>query len=221
MTTTDYPWRILLVDDHPLVRDGLRVAVRRLLPSVRLEEASASDEALAKLESHRPHLVLLDVNLPDGNGLELARRIRERSSETKFLMVAGECDPWTVREALAIGAAGFVAKTRSASCLADGIEAVLEGGHYLCDDSRAALARSGLKEPTAPPEPPGPAVLSSREREILRYLVHGETTKGIALQLDISPKTVETHRVHIMRKLGIDSLAGLTRYAIRHRLVSA
>lgn len=209
--------RVLLVDDHPLVRDGLRAALRRILPDGRFEEAGSAAEALERVAAVRPHLVLLDVNLPDGNGLHLAREIRAAEPRARLLMVAGEVDPWTIRESLEAGASGYMAKTNSGACLAEAVREVLGGGEFLCADSRAALDKVAGVAPAAE-DLPGIAVLSQREREVLRHLAHGENTKEIAAILGISPKTVETHRQHITRKLGTSSIAVLTRYALRHGL---
>ena len=210
---------VLLVDDHPLVREGLRAALRWALPAARIEEAGAAGEALAKIATHHPQLILLDVNLPGMSGLELARQIRAADRQVKLLMVAAEADPWTVQEALAAGASGFMAKTRSAECLMQAVQAVLSGQEFLCADSQAALQQAD-QHGRFSHEPPGPAVLSTREREVLRYLAHGENTKTIASLLEISPKTVETHRQHIMAKLGINNVVALTHYAIRHGLIT-
>jgi two-component system NarL family response regulator len=219
MNLANQTWRVLLVDDHPLIRDGLRAVVRHLLPLASIEATGSGSEAVKKAASFQPHLLLLDVNLPDLNGLEVARRIRATDPQIKILMVAGEADPWTIREALAAGAYGFVAKTRSVEWLAGAIEMVLNGQEFLCEDSQAALQR-GDQNGTAAVELPGPAILSRREREILRCLAHGENTKSIASLLGISPKTVETHRQHIMRKLATNNVAALTRYAIQHGMTA-
>lgn len=214
------PWRVLLVDDHPLVRDGLRAALRRALPQARIEEAHSGAEALARMRTHALDLILVDVNLPGMNGLDLVRRIRAADLRVRLLMVAAETDPWIVQEALAVGACGFVAKTRSGICLSQAVQTVLLGHQFLCEDSQAALQRAE-RQAGLSTEVPGPAVLSWREREVLRYLAHGESTKSIAVLLQISPKTVETHRQHIMCKLRTNSVAALTRYAVRHGLTPA
>lgn len=121
---------------------------------------------------------------------------------------------------LALGASGFLSKTRTAEVLGEAVLAVLNGERFLCEDSRSIEPQGG-SDLTPADLAPGPAVLSDRERQdILRYLAHGENTKGIAGALAISPKTVETHRIHLMRKLGIDNVVALTRYAIRHGLTS-
>lgn len=216
MKAPDKALRILVVDDHPLVRDGLRAAIHAALPTALVVEAGDAPEALAAISASHPDLVLLDVNLPGQNGLDLARRIRTADKRVKLLMVSGEADPWTVSEALKAGASGFVTKTRSAGFLGQAMQAVLRGQIFLGPDAQAALHQAEPRRGT--PEPPGPAVLSQREREVLKYIAHGDNTKAIASLLQISPKTVESHRQHIMRKLGVPSVAELTRYAVRHGL---
>jgi len=211
---------VLMVDDHPLVREGLRTAILAAFPAALIEEAGSAPEALASISIRRPDLVLLDVNLPGENGIDLARRIRAADQRVKILMVAGEADPWTVNEALQAGASGFVTKTHSADFLEHAMKAILQGQSVLCPESQAALQRAEQRAGTAL-EPPAPSVLSEREWEVLKCLAHGENTKTIAFSLQISPKTVETHRQHIMRKLGLDNVAALTRYAIRHGLTRA
>jgi len=212
--------RILLVDDHPLMRAGLRSEIHVTLPAALVSEAEDASTALASISACRPELILLDVNLPGENGIDLARKIRAMDKRAKILMVAGEADAWTVNEALEAGASGFMSKTRSAEFLAQAISAVLKGEIFLCPDAQAALQSVETCGGTTN-EPPGPAILSAREREVLKYLAHGENTKTIASLLKVSPKTIETHRQHIMKKLALPSVAGLTRYAIRHGLISA
>jgi len=213
-------WRILLVDDHPVLRDGLRALLRRILPSSHFESASSCAEAVQQLAAFRPHLALVDVHLPDANGLEFIRRVRAADARIRLVMVAGDTDPWTVREAMTTGAAGFIGKVRAVECLDDALQEILGGGEYLCPDSRSALIRSE-RAATADERMPGPAALSGRELEVLRHLARGENTKSTAALLGISPKTVETHRMNILTKLHASGLAALVRYAIRHGLVEA
>lgn len=211
------PLKLLLVDDHPLVRMGIRTVLKRHFAHAQIGEAGSAPEALAHLETHQPHLALVDVNLPGVNGLDLARRIQALARPCKLLMVAADTDAWTVREALDAGASGFVAKTNSGAVLPQAVRAVLGGAVFLCPESQQALQEAEQRG-GHDPEPPGPAILSTREREVLRYLAHGQNTKMIAHLLQISPKTVETHRQHITRKLRTNSVAALARYAIRHGL---
>lgn len=217
MKPASEPLRLLIVDDHPLVRVGIRHAMGRRFPDLQVSEAATAQEARDHWARQRPDLLVLDVNLPGTSGLDLCQEIIRSDKRARILMVSAEVDPWTVRMAMEAGAAGFLAKTDCVESLPAAVESILAGRTYLCAVSAEASSRSAdLPDPEL--ASPGPAVLSDREREVLRYLAHGENTKNAAALLRISPKTVETHRSHIMRKLRIDSVVGLTRYAIRHGL---
>ena len=211
--------RVLLVDDHPLVRDGMRVALQHHFPGIQIAEAGNAQAALAELELCPVLLAILDVNLPGTNGLDLARQIRGIDRAIKIWMVAAATDPWTVSEAVELGASGFVSKASSSAILPEAIRAVLDGGMFFCAEAQAALRRAESRHGREL-EPPGPTVLSEREREVLGYITSGENTKAIADLLQISPKTVETHRQHITRKLGTSNVAALVRYAVRHGLTT-
>lgn len=217
MSSAAAPLTVLLVDDHPLVRMGIRAALQRHFPEAEVFEAGDGAEALALVDAHPATLALVDVHLPGTSGVELVRQLRAAERTARVLMVAGEADPWTVNEALAAGATGFLNKSSSSDLLPQALRTVLEGGVFLCPASQQALQRVEHSALT-PVASPGPSVLSPREREVLRYLAQGETTKSVAGLLGISPKTVETHRSHIMRKLRTNSIAVLVRYAIRHGL---
>jgi len=213
------PCQVLIVDDHPLVRAGLRTVVCQVLPQAVIREAGSGAEAMALIRAEPPQLALLDVILPGESGLHLASQIRAMHPSTILLMVAGEADPGAVQNALAMGASGFVAKTQLVSCLAQALAVVMRGDTFLCTDSQSALSEA-MDQLGSDRTPPGPEVLSPREREVLCHYARGLSTKGIAALLQLSPKTVETHHQHIARKLGIDNLASLTHYAIRHGLVA-
>jgi DNA-binding NarL/FixJ family response regulator len=211
--------RVLLVDDHPLFRQGLRSEIQMTMPSAIVFEAGSAAEAMAKISEKRPGLVLLDINLPGENGIDLARRVQALDKRIKLLTITGEADPWTVNAVLEAGVSGFITKTRAAGFLGSAIKSIMRGEIVLCADAQRALEQA---EQTGSNEhqSPGPSVLSERERQVLKFIAHGENTKTIGSLLQISPKTVETHRQHIMTKLGLRSIAGLTRYAMRHGLIS-
>lgn len=210
--------RVLLVDDHPLVRVGLRTVLQRRFPGITIDEAGTAAEALTLAADAPPGLVLIDVNLPRINGLQLLRRIRARDKQIKTIVVAAEADPWVVNEALKAGADGFVSKSHSHEALEKAILVVVGNGSFLCPEAQAALEqREHLGHQLAVP---GPGILSQRERQVLRLIARGENTKTIAALLRLSPKTVETHRQHITRKLGTSNAAALVRYAIRHGLTA-
>jgi DNA-binding NarL/FixJ family response regulator len=211
---------ILLVDDHPLVRDALGITVRRTVPQGRIVQAGNGTEALALLETVHPGLIIVDLNMPGMNGLELVRHIRARRSVAAILVFAAEVDPWTVREAVAAGASGYLVKASTTESLQTAIAQVLKGEKYFCPESAAAL-REPVSSAGASGRAPGLVVLSRREQEVLKHLALGQTTKAIALQLKVSPKTIESHRIHILRKLRLGNAAALARYAIQHGLVPA
>ena len=210
----------LVVDDHSLVRHSLQTGILAAFPKATVAQAANAIEAMDALNKARPDLVLLDVNLPGINGIELAKKILLFEPDIKILIVAGESDPWTVDQALKAGVSGFVTKVCTVTALSQYIQDILKGKLVLTQDVRDALSNDSNPDSEFR-NIPAPAILSDREKQILKYLAHGENTKTIAHLLDISPKTVETHRGHIIEKLGINSIALLTRYAIRHGLMLA
>ncbi len=212
------PLRVLLVDDHPLMRLGVRGALQPQFPEAQIEEVSCAAEALAVVFLRRPDLALVAVNLPGMNGLDLARQIRAGHPGIRLLVLAGEVDSWMVDEALKAGISGFITKADSGKTLPEAIRAVMAGRLFLSRDAHAALRRLESGGPDSPVPTRSPVVLSSREREVLLHLARGENTKSIAASLRISPKTVETHRRHLCAKLGTNNVATLTRYAIRQGL---
>jgi DNA-binding NarL/FixJ family response regulator len=209
--------RILLVNDHPVMREGLHAEILRLFADALIIEPETSAEALKLAASLRPDLSIVDPNLRDLNGLKLAYRLLAHDHRTRILFLSAIADPWIVREALSLGVSVYLADTGTVQELHKAIRAVMAGSTYLRDDAAAALRRAGQAE-SAENVAPGLAVLSPREQETLKHIAKGGTTKAIALEMRISPKTVETHRSHIMRKLHLDNVASLTCYAIRHGL---
>lgn len=209
----------LVIDDHPLMRQALNATIRTAFRAARIEEAASAGEAARKCRNPVPDLVLLDVNLQEENGLDLARSLLAEHPGLKVLFVAAEADPRVVREALDLSALGFVDKACSAEFLLDGLKEALEGRVFLCPQARHCLQAS--PEGRTTPAETMPVRLSEREQEVLKYLAQGENTKSTAYLLKISPKTVETHRLHIMGKLGVGNVAALTRYAIRQGIINA
>jgi DNA-binding NarL/FixJ family response regulator len=193
------PIRLLLAEDHVLVRQGLRVLLEQA-EMVVVGEASDGLEALQLAHTHQPEVVILDIAMPHLNGLETARRLREAVPQTKLIVLTMHTEESYVLEALQAGAVGYVLKTQAAGDIVQAIHTALQGAIYL----------SGA------PLPPDP--LTSREREIVQRIAEGQTTKEIAACLGLSVKTVESHRINLMRKLDIHETATLVRYAIRRGL---
>lgn len=209
--------RIILVDDHALVRDG----VSRLLEAQRdlivVGSFGDGEEALQFVRREAPDLAILDVAMPNGSGIELARRLREAAPDTQLIVLSMHSDAAYVQQALAAGVTGYVAKDSPGAVLVAAVRQVCDGQRFL--DTVAGKALSlGTGETAAPAERLG--LLSEREREVLRYTVEGRTIAETAQALGLSPKSVETYRSRMMNKLGIDDLPSLVKFAIRHGITS-
>jgi two-component system nitrate/nitrite response regulator NarL len=202
------PWRVLLVDDHSVVRAG----IKHLLdadPSVQVVgEAATAAEAVTQAAALAPQLVILDISMPGATGLAVVGRLREVSGGAHVVVLSMHSDAEYVREAERVGAAGYVLKDDAAVELVEAIATVRRGERF----RSAKLGRRGAQR--APSDDP----LTPREREVLRGIASGLTNKEVAAELGISHRTVETHRENVMRKLGITTVPGLTRYAIDHGL---
>ncbi|MBI5385307.1 MAG: response regulator transcription factor [Verrucomicrobia bacterium] len=212
--------RLLLVDDHRLFRDGLRLMLSQRAGFTVVGEAADGQAALECVEHGAPDLVLMDLHLPDGSGLEVSRQLLARHPALRILVLSANPDPAFVSEALQLGVAGYVLKTSAAEELFDAIEAVMRGKTYLCPDIATVVVGDYRKMLAARTGSATPA-LSAREREVLRLTADGLRTKEIAAQLGVSVKTVETYRARLMTKLGCGSTAELTRYAVREGIVKA
>ena len=206
---------ILLVDDHPLVRDGLRARLEAA-PHLRVVgEAGSAEDALAQVGLCRPDLVLMDVNLRGGSGnssgIEATARLTQRYPGIAVLMLSMHDKPEYVTQAMGAGARGYVLKDAPGKDIVLAIDTVMGGGIYYS----AALARqlAGPLASSSSSAPPGS--LTVREQEVLRHIAAGQSNKQIARDLDLSVRTVETHRLNIKRKLGIEGQAELIRFAVQ------
>ena len=212
------PIRLLLAEDHTLMRAGIR-ALLAGLPDVQVVgEASTGPEALTLAESLKPDIVLLDISMPELNGLEVASRLIKSEPTRRIIFLSMHTDAVYVRRALQAGASGYLVKGADVPELSLAIRAVMRGESYLSpavsNDLIGELRRSDSREAT-PLE-----MLTPRQREILQLVTEGHSTKDIARRLDLSVKTVEAHRSILMQRLDIHDLPGLVRFAIRHGLTS-
>lgn len=199
------PIRVLLVDDHQLVRDGLRSRLGESEGIVVVGEAGTGGEALTLAAQLHPDLVLLDIGLPDISGLDVAARLGDVAPQSRALMLSMYDNREYVVSALRAGACGYVLKDAASKEIVAAIRAVAAGGSYCSAPLTAALANGGA---VAPP-------LTEREREVLILVAQGNSNKRIAQLLDVSVRTVETHRLNLRRKLGIETPAGLIKYALQ------
>jgi DNA-binding NarL/FixJ family response regulator len=203
--------RIAIAEDQRLVREML-VALLQREPGFSLDgEAASGNEALALIAERAPDVLLVDIGLPDIDGIEVTRRAKSAAPGLKVIALSVHDSRFFVQQMLHAGADGYVVKSAALAELVQAIRAVAGGKVYLSPDiARVALAATSADE----------AALGNREREVLALLADGKRSSEIAAQLRISPGTVEAHRRNIMRKLGLHSIAELTKYAIRKGITS-
>lgn len=210
-------FKVALVDDHPVFREGLRAVISAQPDLKVVAEASDAREAYERIEATHPDLVLLDVSLPGANGIVVARELLRRTPAPRILMLSVRDEEETVAAALLAGAQGYACKVQPAAQLLEAVRAVLAGGRYLAPQLSADAIEQCLRRHR---EQKGPLdVLSDREREVFSLLVRGITNDGIADQLTISRRTVETHRSRVLKKLRVHSAVELLRFAARHSLL--
>lgn len=205
------PIRVVLADDHALMRRSLRLLLEHEADLSVIAEAADVATVARHLNSHQPHVLVLDLSMPDGSGIQAIGRLREHAPETQIVVLTGEESPVFAQRALAAGAVGFVVKERADEELPAAVRAAAAGEEYVSAKVAAkldALHRSLTEER-----------LTSREVEVLRLIALGHTSVEIARRLHLSPRTVETHRARIHRKLGLSSRAELVRYALGRGLL--
>lgn len=207
---------MFLVDDHPIVREGVRFYLTHHAITI-VGEASDAKECLRKVVKAAPDVVVLDVNLPEIDGGELARRLRKLAPKVKLIAFSLHSSPEYVIKMARCGVQGYVTKDQPAGDLLAAIKRVASGGLHFPASMSDALLAPGENEPK---EGSQTSALTIREREVLALLAGGSSNKGIAAKLGISVRTAETHRENLARKLKIPTVAGLTKYAIKQGLTS-
>ncbi len=207
--------RVLVVDDHAVVRSGLKLLLAAEADLEVVGEAGTARDAVFEVRAQKPDVVLLDVVMPGESGIEALPKLLHESPGTKVLVLSMQDDPNYVREAFAAGASGYVLKEAADAEVVDAIRQVADGGSYVHPVLGARMVAADAEARAAAAADP----LSDREREVLKLLALGHTNQEIAKELYISVRTAETHRAHIMRKLGLETRAALVRYAIEHGLL--
>jgi two-component system response regulator NreC len=207
--------RVLVVDDHAIVRSGLRRVLDAEDDIETVGEAPSAERAVFEALEHKPDVVLLDVVMPGKSGIEGLPAILQAVPETRVLVLSMQDDPRYVREAFEAGASGYVLKEAADTEVVDAVRAVAAGTRYVHPALGARLVSADAEERRRADADP----LSEREREVLRLLALGHTNQEIAALLYISVRTAETHRAHIMQKLSLSSRAELVRYALDHDLI--
>jgi len=207
--------RILLVDDHELMREGLRSILAREENVEIVGEASSGRDAVSLSRTLDPDVVVMDVGMKDLNGIDATRQIRREFPKVQVIALSSHSDSRYVSAILEAGACGYVLKANAYADLRKALQAARQGKSYLCADVTKGVVDASLDGTRSRI---GPSVLSEREREVLQLLAEGLTSPQIGKRLFIATSTVETHRRSIMRKLGIHSVADLTKWAIREGL---
>ncbi len=211
--------RILIADDHALIRRGVRAELEKQRGWQVVGEASSAPEALAKAKKLRPDVVVMDIQLGTTSGLDAARAIVAELPRARILIVTMHESDGAIREVVAAGAHGYVSKSDADSELVNGVRALLDGRTFFSSRATDALLsamRRGLDgaDRTGPRQP-----ITGRQRDVLRLLAEGRSNKEIATALGISVRTAESHRANLMRRLEAPTLSHLVRYAVRHGLV--
>jgi len=199
--------RVLIVDDHPMVAEGIEAILETYEDLTVVATLGSGQAAVDQIETLAPDVVLLDLNMPGMNGLSATEIILERRPATNVVILSMHDSQEYITTALAHGAAGYILKDVPTEDIKTAIDTVMKGERYLCTGANAAMTSS---------KHPSREALTGREQSILLELAQGKSNKEVAITLDISVRTVETHRKNIKRKLGISSTAGLTRYAMEN-----
>ncbi|PLK47992.1 response regulator transcription factor [Uliginosibacterium sp. TH139] len=199
--------KLMLVDDHPLVRDGLRLRLATVPGFEIIAEADDGIAALAALERQEPDVVLMDIAMPGANGIELVKKLHERYPQVQVIMLTMHDQPQYVVEAFRQGARGYVLKDSPAQEIVAAIHAVMAGKRYYSAGVADALAAGATPAP----------LLTQREQEVLTLIAEGRSSKEIASSLNLSVRTVETHRLNIKRKCELEGASALVKFAVERK----
>jgi len=211
--------KILLADNHKLFAEGLRTMLSKQPGTEIVGEANNGRMAVRLAHELSPDLVIMDIGMPELNGMDATRQIRTELPRTKVLAVSMHADRQYVAGMLSAGASGYVVKDSAFAELAQAIQVVMSGGRYLSQDVIGVVVDDYVQR-LAPAPGSAIAKLSEREREVLQLMAEGHATADIATRLHVSRKTIETHRKNIMLKLELHSIAELTKFAVREGITS-
>jgi DNA-binding NarL/FixJ family response regulator len=209
--------RVLLADDHTLVLDGFRKLLEDHCEVVGAVEDGRA--LLAAAERHQPDVITLDISMPQLNGIDAARRLRKLVPQAKLIFVTMHADQAYISEAFKSGASGYLLKRSAGSELVQAIHTVMNGNYYVTSLIAKDLVHSALEGGRTPVIQHD--TLTVRQREVLQLVAEGRTVKEIAAVLNISPKTVEFHKSHLMEQLDLHTTAELTKYALTHGLIAS
>lgn len=209
---------ILLVDDHDIVRDGIKMLLEDEVGFNIAAEAENGSEAIKACKNHDIDLVIMDINMPEMNGITATEKIMEEFSDIKILALTMMDEDQHIRQMIEAGASGYILKSSDKIELVEAITTILNGQHYFSDDATHSVMMDLVKG-TTQEQTSDPGNLTDREKEVLALIVKENTNQEIADQLYISTRTVDAHRRNLLQKTGAKNTAGLVTYAIKHNLV--
>lgn len=214
------PLRILLADDHTIMRNGLRLLLERQSDFAVVGEAANGREAVDLTSREKPDVVIMDIGMPVLNGIEAAKRITEAQPQTAVVILSMHSDESYILRALKNGARGYLLKDSAEADLIGAVRAVASGKAFFSPAVSKVLAEDYLRQMRQKGVEDSHELLTSRERELLQLIAEGRSSKEVAKQLNLSPHTVDTHRGNIMQKLNVHSVPELILYAVRKGLIS-
>lgn len=209
--------RIVIADDHPVVRNGLKFSISEDSDLKVVGEAGDGEAVLALIKKLRPHVALLDIDMPKLDGFGVAREIVGLKLQTKVIFLSLHKDEDIFRTAMDLGGSGYLLKDSAMDEIVTAVKTVMEGRSYLSSSIAMQLLQGREKEVSAEPENPLTRDLTSSERRILRLIADGKSSKEIGAELSVHYRTIENHRTNICRKLGIEGANALLRFALQHK----
>ncbi|MHC5157512.1 MAG: response regulator [Planctomycetota bacterium] len=211
--------KVLLVDDHEIMREGISALLRRYSEFEVVGQAADGRRALEMASQLKPDIIIMDVGMPNLNGVDATKQLLSMNPELKIMALSTHSDGAIVAKMIKAGAKGYILKESAFEELVEGLNTLQDGRTFLCNKI-SKVVFSDYVDLVANPKVMDGDGLSGREREVLQLVAEGHTTKQIAEILNLSTKTIDSHREHIMEKLGIRNVAGLTRYAIRQGMTT-
>ena len=212
--------RVLVADDHAIIREGLCIMLDNQLDMEVIGKAANGREAVRLVNERKPDVVVIDISMPELNGIEAIQQMLPRHPQMKVVVLSIHGTKPYVFRALKAGAKGYLMKETAGPEVVDAVRAVYRGERYLSQSIADLLADGSLRNLEASLEFSPLETLSPREREILQLVAEGKTSQEIAERLSISPKTVDTYRSRLMRKIGVEDMAGLVKFAIQHGVIA-
>lgn len=210
--------QILLVDDHDIIRDGIKSLLEDEIGFNIIAEAETGKEAIDACEKHEINFIIMDISMPEMDGIEATKKIKDQHPDIKILALTMMDEDQHIRKMIEAGASGYILKNSDKSELIEAITTILDGRHYFSQDATQSVMMDLVKE-TPKKQSADPAQITDREREVLELIVKEHTNQQIAEELYISIRTVDAHRRNLLQKTGAKNTAGLVTYAIKHDLV--